>query len=65
MGNMSIVVLLLQHSADPNAQTMHNETPLHLATRAGRLEVVQVLLRNRAMIDAKARVRLKIHSLIC
>ncbi len=58
MGNTNIVVLLLQHSADPNAQTMHNETSLHLASRAGRIEAVKLLLRNGAMIDAKARVSL-------
>ncbi len=56
MGNTNIVGLLLQHSADPNAQTMHNETSLHLASRAGRIEAVKLLLRNGAMIDAKARV---------
>lgn len=35
------------------------ETALHMAARAGQVEVVRCLLRNGAMVDAKARVRLR------
>lgn len=34
------------------------ETALHMAARAGQVEVVRCLLRNGAMVDARARVRL-------
>lgn len=37
------------------------ETALHMAARAGQVEVVRCLLRNGAMVDARARVRLKNH----
>lgn len=60
MGNTNIVVLLLKHGADPNGQTMHNETSLHLASRAGRIETVRLLLRNGAIVDAKSRVTLSV-----
>lgn len=33
------------------------ETSLHMAARAGQAEVVRCLLRNGAMVDARARVR--------
>lgn len=33
------------------------ETALHMAARAGQVEVVRCLLRNGAMVDARARVR--------
>ena len=33
------------------------ETALHMATRAGQVEVVRCLLRNEAMVDSRARVR--------
>ena len=39
-----IVELLLQHGVDMNARDMNQETPLHVASRCGRLEIVQVLL---------------------
>lgn len=35
------------------------ETALHMAARAGQVEVVRCLLRNGAMVDARARVRLQ------
>ena len=34
------------------------ETALHMAARAGQVEVVRCLLRNGAIVDARARVRL-------
>ena len=56
MGNTKIIVMLLKHYADPNAQTIHSETSLHLAARAGRIDAAKLLLRNGAMVDAKSRV---------
>lgn len=35
------------------------ETALHMAARAGQVEVVRCLLRNGAIVDARARVRLR------
>jgi ankyrin repeat protein len=32
------------------------ETALHMAARAGQVEVVRCLLRNGALVDARARV---------
>lgn len=37
--------------------TQRGETALHMAARAGQVEVVRCLLRNGAMVDAQARVR--------
>lgn len=56
MGHMNIVLLLLQHGANSNTPTMRGETALHLATRSNQLEIVRMLLRNNAIVDAKARV---------
>jgi ankyrin len=39
-----IVELLLEHDVDVNARDKNWETPLHVASRCGRLEIVQVLL---------------------
>lgn len=36
-------------------QTVRGETPLHLAARANQTDIVRVLLRNGATVDAKAR----------
>jgi ankyrin repeat protein len=57
MGHMNIAMFLLQSDANPNFQTMHGETPLHLATRANQTDIIRVLLRHGAIVDAKARVR--------
>lgn len=56
MGHLSIIVLLLQHGANPNAPTVRSETALHLAARSGQMEVARLLLRNGAQVDARARV---------
>lgn len=42
-----------------NVLSLHNqrgETALHMAARAGQMEVVRCLLRNGALVDAMARV---------
>ena len=42
--------------ANPDVQTIRGETPLHLAARANQTDIIRVLLRNGAQVDAKARV---------
>lgn len=42
------------------AYLQRGETALHMAARAGQVEVVRCLLRNGAMVDARARVRLSL-----
>lgn len=56
MGNMNIVMYLLQARASPNCTTVRGETPLHLAARANQTDIIRVLLRNGGQVDAKARV---------
>ena len=56
MGHMNIAMFLLQSGANPNYQTARGETPLHLATRANQTDIIRVLLRHGAHVDAKARV---------
>ncbi len=36
---------------------MRGETPLHLAARANQTDIIRILLRNGAKVDARARVR--------
>jgi ankyrin len=59
MGCMNIVIYLLQHGANANAPTMRGEAPLHLAARANQTDIVRILLRNNAQVDARARVKIK------
>lgn len=56
MGCMNIVIYLLQHNANPDVPTVRGETPLHLAARANQTDIIRILLRNGAQVDAKARV---------
>jgi ankyrin repeat protein len=53
---MNIVIYLLQHNANPDVPTVRGETPLHLAARANQTDIIRILLRNGAQVDAKARV---------
>lgn len=57
MGCMNIVIFLLQHEANPDLPTVRGETPLHLAARANQTDIIRILLRNGAQVDARARVR--------
>ena len=57
MGHNQVIVFLIQQGANPNAQTVRGETPLHLATRGNQVEAMGILLRNGAQVDAKANVR--------
>ena len=56
MGCMNIVIYLLQHSATADVPTVRGETPLHLAARANQTDIIRILLRNGAQVDARARV---------
>ena len=60
MGCMNIVIYLIQHQASPDEATVRGETPLHLAARANQTDIIRILLRNGAKVDAKARVSGKI-----
>ncbi len=56
MGHMNIVIYLIQHGANPDTPTVRGETALHLAARANQTDIIRILLRNGAQVDAKARV---------
>ena len=58
MGCMNIVIFLIQHNASPDEATVRGETPLHLAARANQTDIIRILLRNGAKVDARARVSL-------
>lgn len=60
MGCMNIVIFLLQHEANPDLPTVRGETPLHLAARANQTDIIRILLRNGAQVDARARVRVNL-----
>ena len=47
---------LFQHQASPDEATVRGETPLHLAARANQTDIIRILLRNGAKVDATARV---------
>ena len=49
----NVARLLLEHGADVNALKDDLSTPLHLAARYGRVEVVRVLLEHSADVGAK------------
>lgn len=65
MGCMNIVIFLLQHEANPDVPTVRGETPLHLAARANQTDIIRILLRNGAKVDARARVCLKKNIFMC
>jgi ankyrin repeat protein len=48
-----IAELLLEGGVDPNAQDNNLETPLHVASRWGRPEIVQVLLGHTTVKNAR------------
>ena len=53
---MNIVIYLIQHGAAPDVPTVRGETPLHLAARANQADIIRILIRNGADVNAKARV---------
>ncbi|KAH8983027.1 ankyrin repeat-containing domain protein [Lactarius akahatsu] len=50
--SIDIVQLLLERGVDVNAQDLHNDTPLHLASKFGELEIARVLLTHGASPSA-------------
>ena len=56
MGHMNILLYLIQHGAGIDTTTVRGETELHLAARANQTDVMRILLRNGAQVDARARV---------
>jgi ankyrin repeat protein len=44
LGAVDCVLVLLEHGGSPNATTVEQYTPLHIAAKEGHEEVVQVLL---------------------
>jgi len=60
MGCINIVIYLIQHKANVDVPTVRGETPLHLAVRAKQADIIKILLRNGAKVDAKAKVCLRI-----
>jgi len=56
MGHVDVVSLLLQRGCDPNATTVRTETSLHLAARGAQSDVIKLLIRNGAVVDARAKV---------
>ena len=56
---MNIVIYLIQNQASPDEATVRGETPLHLAARANQTDIIRILLRNGAKVDARARVSLQ------
>ena len=48
-----IVHLLLQAGANPEAQDNHLATPLMLAAEKGHMNVIQILVKSGALVDAK------------
>jgi ankyrin len=56
MGHMNIIISLIQNNASPDHPTVRGETSLHLAARANQTDIIRILLRNGATVDARARV---------
>jgi len=56
MGHVDIVSFLLQRGCDPNATTIRGETSLHLAARGNQTDVIKLLLRSGAQVNARAKV---------
>ena len=56
MGHTGIVTFLLESGAQTEAATIRGETALHLAARANQIEVMRILIRARANVDARAKV---------
>jgi len=56
MGHTMIVTFLLENGAKTEIATKRGETALHLASRANQTEIMRILLRSGANVDAKAKV---------
>ena len=58
MGHTAIITYLLDNGAKTEMATVRGETALHLAARANQTEVMRILIRAGAQVDAKAKVRI-------
>ena len=57
MGHVHVVTYLLDNAAASlEAATVRDETALHVAARARQTDVIRVLLRHGANVDARANV---------
>jgi len=61
MGHTGIVTYLLENGAQTETTTMRGETALHLAARANQIEVMRILIRARANVDARAKVFIQVY----
>ncbi|KAH8983016.1 ankyrin repeat-containing domain protein [Lactarius akahatsu] len=50
-----IVELLLEHGGDANVQNKNQETPLHVASRCGKLEIIRALLGHAPVKNARSQ----------
>jgi len=49
-----LVILLLKHGADVNTKSIHNETPLHIASILGYSYIIKLLIKAGADINAES-----------
>ena len=49
--DLGVVRLLLDHGADPNIQPRSGETPLHRASRDGKIEMARLLVEHGASVE--------------
>lgn len=57
LGETSIVALLLDRGADPNALSPDSDVPLHYAAKKGETAVVELLLARGARTDVRDRIQ--------
>lgn len=55
-GHLDTVNILLRAGISRDARTKVDRTPLHVAAQAGHFEIVQILLKQHAIIDASDMV---------
>jgi len=51
-----VVLMLLEHHADPNLQDRHGSTPLHVAAGEDQVEIIELLMKYGAQLDAKDQI---------